>query len=241
MANDFKDKKVGELVVENFEYAPILQKYGIDFCCGGNVSFEKACAKAGANMEKVVKDLNAVSDTEVLAGLDFKTWPLDLLIDYVLKYHHRRIREKAPQIEELLNKVTKAHGANHPELREVRDLFHQASLALHEHLPKEENILFPYVYELMDAAEEGRKPEIFHCGAITNPIGVMEYEHNLEGERFRKISMLTNDYEVPEDACESYKLVMKMLKKFEEDLHQHIHLENNIIFPEAIELQSKEC
>lgn len=236
MDKDIRNKKVGELVVRNFDYTPVLQKYGIDFCCGGDALFEDACAKAGADPDKVIAELDIVDNADSI-GVDFKEWSLDLLVDYILKYHHRKIREKTPIIEELLTTVVNAHGENHPELKEVRTLFHQAALSLYEHLPKEENILFPYVYELLSAKDEGRNPVKFHCGAISNPISVMEYEHNLEGERFRKISMLTKDYKVPEDGCNSYKLLMKMLKEFETDLHQHIHLENNIVFPQAIELQ----
>ena len=140
-----------------------------------------------------------------------------------MKIHHRGIRAKGPQIEALLTKVTEAHSKNHPDLS------------------KEENVLFPYVYEMFQAKEEGLKVAKFHCGTILYPIEVMEDEHNHEGERFEKISSLTNGFTAPEDACASFRLVLQQLKQFEEALHEHIHLENNIIFPRALELEKKEA
>ena len=163
------------------------------------------------------------------------------VIIYVLKIHHRGIRAKGPQIEALLTKVTEAHSKNHPELLQVQALFRDSLLDLENHLSKEENVLFPYVYEMFQAKEEGLKIAEFHCGTILYPIEVMEDEHNHEGERFEKISSLTNGFTAPEDACASFRLVLQQLKQFEEALHEHIHLENNIIFPRALELEKKEA
>lgn len=158
-----------------------------------------------------------------------------------MKIHHRGIRAKGPQIEALLTKVTEAHSKNHPELLQVQALFRDSLLDLENHLSKEENVLFPYVYEMFQAKEEGLKIVEFHCGTILYPIEAMEDEHNHEGERFEKISSLTNGFTAPEDACASFRLVLQQLKQFEEALHEHIHLENNIIFPRALELEKKEA
>lgn len=189
----------------------------------------------------VAHELNELQENTVSNAPDFAGWPIDLLIDYVLKIHHRGIRAKGPQIEALLTKVTEAHSKNHPELLQVQALFRDSLLDLENHLSKEENVLFPYVYEMFQAKEEGLKVAKFHCGTILYPIEVMEDEHNHEGERFEKISSLTNGFTAPEDACASFRLVLQQLKQFEEALHEHIHLENNIIFPRALELEKKEA
>ena len=150
-------------------------------------------------------------------------------------------RNRGIDPEALLAKVTEAHSKNHPELLQVQALFRDSLLDLENHLSKEENVLFPYVYEMFQAKEEGLKVAKFHCGTILYPIEVMEDEHNHEGERFEKISSLTNGFTAPEDACASFRLVLQQLKQFEEALHEHIHLENNIIFPRALELEKKEA
>ena len=232
---------VGQIVAGNFDTTKVFSRYHIDFCCHGNTPFAEACRNRGIDPEAVARELNELQENTVSNAPDFAGWPIDLLIDYVLKIHHRGIRAKGPQIEALLAKVTEAHSKNHPELLQVQALFRDSLLDLENHLSKEENVLFPYVYEMFQAKEEGLKIVEFHCGTILYPIEVMEDEHNHEGERFEKISSLTNGFTAPEDACASFRLVLQQLKQFEETLHEHIHLENNIIFPRALELEKKEA
>lgn len=202
---------VGQIVAGNFDTTKVFSRYHIDFCCHGNTPFAEACRNRGIDPEAVARELNELQENTVSNAPDFAGWPIDLLIDYVLKIHHRGIRAKGPQIEALLTKVTEAHSKNHPELLQVQALFRDSLLDLENHLSKEENVLFPYVYD------------------------------NHEGERFEKISSLTNGFTAPEDACASFRLVLQQLKQFEEALHEHIHLENNIIFPRALELEKKEA
>ena len=233
---NYKQMSVGQIVADRFENASVFKKYGIDFCCGGEISFIRACEKANVSTDKLIEEMEQTSSS-ASESIDFKSWPLDLLVDYVLKIHHRGIREKGPQIMELLNKVAQVHGDNHPELLEVKTHFYESLVDLGQHLEKEEQVLFPYIYEMAEAQLNNKPVEEFHCGSVQYPISAMMGEHDAEGERYRLISELTNGYTAPADACGSYRLVLNMLQEFEYNLHTHIHVENNIIFPRAIELE----
>ena len=230
---------VGDIAAENPAAADVLDRLGVDFCCHGQTPFAIACGLAGQDPADVAKALDAVKG-EALAGKpDFKAWPTDLLADYVLKIHHRGIRRDGPDILRLLEKVQNAHGDNHPELYEVGELFEASYNALLMHLQKEENVLFPYIYRLCQAKLQNFKASSFHCGSVAAPINVMEHEHADEGDRHARIEALTNGYTPPADACGSYALLLKKLKAFRDDLHEHIHLENNLIFPRALGLEKE--
>lgn len=237
--NKLEGLTVGEIVSQNIAYAKVFQTHGIDFCCGGDILLLEAVKMVGVNIKELVRDLNAVntSDTVIVRALNFDAWSLDLLIDYIFKFHHNYIKTEGNKIYELIGKVVKAHGNTDPHLREVQSLFAASLVDLNEHLAKEENILFPFIMEILNTHQRGASLPEFHCGSIENPIRVMEQEHNDEGARFRVISELTNSYSIPPHACASYKLVLEELKQFEDNLHIHIHVENNILFPKAIKLQ----
>lgn len=235
---ELKNKTIGAIVAENFATADIFRKYGIDFCCHGNVDFEEACAKAQVSIENISKELESANGT-TSTGADFSHWPYDLLIDYVLKIHHRGIRREGPNILRLLDTVVEKHGATHPELAEVRELFEHSLQDLDLHLSKEENVLFPYLYRLFEAADNGLYIEPIHCGSVSHPIEAMMADHSNEGERYKKINQLTNNYRVPKDACNGYKLLLSKIKLFEINLNEHIHLENNIIFPAGIRIEKE--
>lgn len=235
---DYKKMTVGQIVADNFGNAEIFDKYGIDFCCHRSVLLPEASQKAGADVNEVIKNIeNATLSTS--ESIDFKSWPLDLLVDYILKIHHRNIRSKGPKLQELLDKVCHVHGNKHPTLYNVQVLFQQSLSDLNQHLDKEELVLFPYIYEMVKAKLDNTVLQEFHCGSIQAPISVMLAEHDAEGERYRHIERLTNGYSAPDDACDSYRLLLQELKDFETALHQHIHLENNIVFPRAIELETE--
>lgn len=235
---DYKKMTVGQIVADNFSNAEVFDKYGIDFCCHGSVLLPEASQKAGADVNEVIKDIENVT-LPTSESIDFKSWPLDLLVDYILKIHHRNIRIKGPKLQELLDKVCQVHGDKHPTLYNVQVLFQQSLSDLNQHLDKEELVLFPYIYEMVKAKLDKTVLQEFHCGSIKAPISVMMAEHDAEGERYRHIERLTNGYTVPDDACNSYRLLLQELKDFETALHQHIHLENNIVFPRAIQLETE--
>lgn len=236
---DILHKSVGDIVAEKFATAQVFKRYGIDFCCHGHVSLEDACADAGVSAGQVVKALQEEESAVAGGGIPFASWPLDLLIDYVLKIHHRGIRSKGPELLELIAKVRRVHGEAHPELDELYRLVSVSLEDLEMHLQKEENVLFPYLYELFEASQQGRIIGAMHCGSIANPIGVMHMEHENEGSRYLHIREITGGFRVPDDACASYRLMLAQLEAFVDALFEHIHIENNILFPKFLELEQE--
>ena len=250
---DWKHTSVGQIVADDFAAASVFKKYGIDFCCHGEVTLEKACADLGLAVEEVEQAL--LHQGEAGNGqIPFASWPLDLLMDYILKIHHRgirarpaevlkifsftlRIRARGPELLALLEKVERVHGEVHPELHELRVLVSESLEDLEMHLQKEENVLFPYLYELYAAKEQGQRMAPMHCGTIANPIRVMKMEHEGEGNRYLHIIQLTNHFSVPQDGCASYRLLMQELEAFVDALFEHIHLENNLLFPRFEEIE----
>ncbi|MCO5261076.1 MAG: iron-sulfur cluster repair di-iron protein [Crocinitomicaceae bacterium] len=239
MSNISEQNNIGELVAADYRTASVFSKYGIDFCCNGNRSIGEACNADSIDANKVVYDLNEATTTQSSSSIDYSSWPLDLLADYVEKKHHRYVEAKTGEIKPYLSKIARVHGGRHPELVEVEELFNKSAGELAQHMKKEELILFPFIRKMVKAKDSGQPLQVSSFGTVENPIDAMKHDHNAEGERFRKISALTNGYTVPEDGCTTYRVTLSMLKEFEEDLHLHIHLENNILFPKSIELEKQ--
>jgi regulator of cell morphogenesis and NO signaling len=189
------------------------------------------------NIDSLLSELTVAAQVNDNPTTDFNSWPLDLLAVYIEKKHHRYVESRITEIKPLLAKIVKVHGEIHPELLEVEELFLGAAGELTAHMKKEEFILFPFVKKLVQADESKSELTLGHFGTVANPIAMMMDEHSAEGERFRKIAALTNDYTPPKDACTTYTVTFSLLKEFEQDLHLHIHLENNILFPKAVELE----
>ena len=235
-SNPFANKNIGEIVAADFSTAQVFKQYGIDFCCHGDTKVVSACQKLGINIEEVEEALLHLPDSQNY-NIPFESWPLDLLIDYVLKIHHRGIRAKGPGLLALIEKVRTVHGENHPELDELYASVKESLEDLESHLLKEENVLFPYLLDLFEASQQGTTVPPMHCGTIQNPIRMMRLEHANEGDRYFHIQELTHNYDVPEDGCASYRLMMHDLEDFMNNLFEHIHIENNIIFPKFVELE----
>lgn len=231
-----QERTIGEIVAQDYRAAAVFKKYKIDFCCNGNRSLQDATEKKGISVEEIERELENLSEIGE-ENIDVNRWPLDLLADYVEKTHHRYIKEKSPILLQFLNKIMRVHGERHPELYEVYDLFEESVRDLGEHLEKEERILFPFIRKMMEAKQTGTSLETAHFGSVENPVAMMMHEHDQEGERFRKIADLTSDYQYPADACSTYQVAFKMLEEFQDDLHKHIHTENNILFPKSVELE----
>lgn len=230
---------IGELVARDYRAASVFKKYGIDFCCQGNRTIQDACKAKNIDASSVLADLNEANKASTASFIDYQSWPLDLLVDYIEKKHHRYVEDKTQEIKPYLDKICRVHGDRHPELLEINNLFNEAAGELAAHMKKEELILFPFVRKIAKAKQENAKLEAPHFGTVENPIQMMMHEHNTEGERFRKIENLSNNYTPPVDACNTYRVTFALLKEFEADLHLHIHLENNILFPKAIELEKQ--
>ncbi|WP_439483364.1 iron-sulfur cluster repair di-iron protein [Cyclobacterium plantarum] len=231
---------IGALVAKDYRLATVFESFGIDFCCKGNRSIEKACEKQKINSQTVWAAVNKMLESSTDGMHDFNFWPLDLLADYIEKKHHRYVEDRIPLLQQYLDKLCKVHGNAHPELFEITELFNQSAGDLTAHMKKEEFILFPYVRKMAKdqeiPASEQAKP---HFGTVKNPIRMMMDEHENEGDRFEKIAALTSDFTPPGDACSTYRVTFALLDEFKTDLHQHIHLENNILFPKAIEMEEK--
>ncbi|MBK8243638.1 MAG: iron-sulfur cluster repair di-iron protein [Saprospiraceae bacterium] len=230
---------IGELVARDYRTASVFKKYSIDFCCQGNRTIQEACEKKNIDTKKVLEDLVAIMEAKSESTTDYQSWPLDLLADYIEKKHHRYVQEKTLEIQPYLDKICKVHGERHPELLKIKEEFNASACELAAHMKKEELILFPFIRKMTKAKLENTKVDAAHFGTVKNPIQMMMNEHTVEGHRFMKIEELTNNYTPPQDACNTYRVSFALLKEFEQDLHLHIHLENNILFPKAIEIEKE--
>jgi len=234
-----EDQTIGELVAQDYRTASVFQSLGIDFCCKGNRTISEVCEDRGIDSTLLIENLEESITVQNDKSTDYKSWPIDLLTDYIEKKHHRYVEEKTLEIKPYLDKVCKVHGGRHPELFEINEQFIAAAGELAAHMKKEELILFPYIRKMAKAKLENSKLNAPQFGTVQNPIQMMMQEHTTEGDRFRKIEELSNNYNPPQDACNTYKVTFALLKEFEQDLHLHIHLENNILFPKAIELEKQ--
>ena len=228
-------RTVAEIVADNYKAAYVFKKYGIDFCCGGQVSVSEICKKKDINLSDLERDLADINLT-ALTSNDFNHWKLDFLIDYIINVHHIYVSENIPFIKECADKVAKVHGQHYKEVVEINTLFNTVAEELMLHMHKEETILFPFIKELVKAQNEKQTLQNFPFGTIQNPIRMMEMEHESAGNTFKKIATLSNNYTPPPEACNTYNVLYAKLQEFEEDLHKHIHLENNILFPKAIKM-----
>ena len=232
------NKTIGEMVADDFRTASVFSANKIDFCCKGNRTLDEVCNQKGLDVYDVLAQLEKATESNN-STIDFNTWELDLLIDYIEKKHHRYVEEKAPILLSFLLKLEQVHGAAHPELFEIKNLFKRTADELTQHMKKEELILFPYIKKMVEADRTKSALSAPGFGSVANPIAMMMEEHENEGNRFEKIVAISNNYTPPADGCNTYKVTFQMLQEFESDLHTHIHLENNILFPKAIVLQEK--
>lgn len=237
--NISKEDIIGVIVADDYRTASVFEQAGIDFCCNGNRSIEAACDEQHLNTDVLISRLqNAINTSPANDGAcDYISWPLDLLADFIEKKHHRYVTTQIPVIQSLLEKIVRVHGEKHPELSEIKVHFDACAGELAEHMKKEELMLFPFIRKMVQAKQEGHKEAAAPFGTVRNPIRMMMHEHDTEGERFRRIKQLSNQYTAPEDGCNTYRAAFATLKAFEDDLHLHIHLENNILFPKSVELE----
>ncbi|MGE0103662.1 MAG: iron-sulfur cluster repair di-iron protein [Blastocatellales bacterium] len=225
---------VAELALNNPASTRVLEKYGIDYCCGGRRPIGEACREAGVDFDTLVGMIEAAP----AGGADWRQEPVSRLIDHILETHHVFTRSELARITGLLDKVCNRHGENHPELLNLRERFEVLRGDLIPHMLKEEQVLFPYLRQLEHAVDTGARPPEPFFMTVRNPVRMMEREHDTAGDLLRELRALTHDYTPPEDACMSYKALFNALSDIEADLHRHIHLENNVLFPRAVEMES---
>lgn len=228
---------LAELTTKDIRNAQIFKKYGLDFCCNGHKTVQQACAEKGIDVTSIEQELQqTVKAPGTSRALPYNEWNPDFLADYIVNTHHSYLRKNLPDIRAYAKKVMQVHGGRHPELVKVHSLVEAVGTELLEHMQKEEQDLFPIIKQLVASKNSGTKPH-FAAGTLKNTIDEMEKEHTSVGDNFHELRHLTNDYMLPEDACASYSLLFRMLDEAEDDVHVHIHLENNILFPKALQLE----
>lgn len=235
----FLERTVGELVAEDYRAAEVFKKNGIDFCCGGKKTLAEVCMQKGLDANTLESELEQLDEVMAASRLNFRDWDLPFLVDYIMNVHHRYVLEKIPQIVQYAKKVALVHSQAYPETVTIAQRFEQLAEELFTHLEKEEHILFPYVKRLWEVREDEGRIVAPPFGSAQNPIRVMEAEHEFAGETMHEIRRLSNDFKPPEGACNTYRVLYKLLEEFETDLHQHVHLENNILFPKAVKLEKE--
>ena len=233
------EKTIRELALENLAATQVFERLGIDYCCGGNHTLEQACHAANIPVDQVLKSLEEAQQSSPAnsSGGDWRREPLGDLVSHIINTHHKYTRDATARLTPLLAKVCSVHGANHPELLELRDLFTGLTQELTVHLMKEEKVLFPYIVRMEEAVIEKAPILPPPFGTVQNPVAMMEHEHDSAGNALRAMREISHGYAAPSDACASYQAIYKALAELEADLHQHIHLENNILFPRAIEME----
>lgn len=231
------EETLGQIAAKDLRKAQIFKKHGLDFCCGGKKTVKEACAEKGLDVATVEQELQQADKVPSSRPLPYNEWNLDFLADYIINTHHTYIRKNLPDIKTYANKVMRVHGDHHPELAKVNQLVEAVNAELTAHMHKEEQILFPYIKQLVSAKTHSQQFQRSPFGTVRNPINMMEMEHESVGNNLDGLRECTNNYSLPEDACASYSLLYRMLDEFEEDLHLHIHLENNILFPKALKLE----
>lgn len=232
---------VKELAIEVPGATRVFEKLGIDYCCGGGKTLGDACAAVGLQSDEVVRRLEAASQVEPRPAEEGK-WPnesLAALIDFIISKHHFFTIQELDRIQALLARVRSVHAERHPQLLEIEDLFNSLKADLNLHMKKEEIILFPYIIALEDAVANGRLAPSPMFGTVKNPIRMMRMEHDTAGEILRNIRKLSSNFAAPADACTSFQTLYEAIEGLEQDLHQHIHLENNVLFPRAESLEGQ--
>ncbi len=233
------EQTVKDMVTADYRTASVFERYSIDFCCGGKKSLELACAEAGVDPADVRKDLAALTPGSAAPRDQYADWPLDALVEHIVRTHHAYVRRMAPVVVAHTAKIASVHGTNHPELHAIAGQVAFVVEELTRHMQKEELILFPYIRTLAAADRDGRSIPPPPFGSIRNPIRMMEQEHVTAGDAFKYVRGASLGYTVPADGCTTYRVTYSELDEFERDLHQHVHLENNILFPGAIALEEK--
>ena len=232
-----RDATIGEVVAKDFRAARIFENYGLDYCCGGKKTISDVCSSKGIDPDKLITELSILPENSDIRSNRFTEWEPDFLIDYIVNNHHNYVTSSLPVISNHSLKVASKHGERRPEVIRIAELFTAVKSDLEIHLQKEEKMLFPYIKKLALAVRNDLDLEYPPFGTVQNPIKVMESEHDVAGRLLDNIRELSNNYTPPPDACETYKVLYSELKEFENDLHVHVHLENNILFPKSLKLE----
>ncbi len=232
------ETRVNEIALSNPGARRVLEDAGVDYCCGGGKSLQDACLHAGVTADEILKRLRQNSELRDSGDTQWISAPLAALTRHIRERHHRYVRDSIPRVRALLAKIREKHGLKHCEIEEIEKLFGDVAREMTAHMQKEEQILFPYIDALERSASGSGSVEPPFFQTVRNPIHAMMKEHDSAGDLVKRIRKASNDYKAPPDACTSYQATYQELRQFEEDLHLHVHLENNILFPRTVELEA---
>jgi len=223
---------VGAVVARDYRAAAVLEKYGIDFCCGGNIPLAEACRDKGVDPEALRLELEQAAARPLDRSQNYDAWALPFLADYIVNTHHVYLRENIPTISAYARKIAQVHGAGHPEVVEIAGIFDKLSAEMTLHLQKEEEQLFPAIKKLVSLEKQG-EAAAGDVEELRKVLAELSHEHDEVGAAVHEIRRLAGNYTVPGDVCNTFMVTYQKLREFEDDLHKHVHLENNILFPKA--------
>jgi len=227
---------IGEIVAADFRTAKVFESHGIDFCCGGKVALATICSEKGFDLATIIRELVAVQNTPADRSQNYSSWTLPFLADYIVNTHHAYLKENDAQIAAYARKIAGVHGAHHPEVIEIAAIFDKIATDMTAHLKEEEEVFFPALKRADAARVSGTAPEAKDRDTIRVSLLRLHREHEEIGDAVHAIRHLAKDYAIPGDVCNTFMVTYQKLKEFEDDLHRHVHLENNILFPKAADL-----
>ena len=230
------EKTIGEIVADDYRTAKVFENHGIDFCCGGNVALAATCTEKGIDLATITGELEAVKSEPVERSQNYASWELPFLADYIINAHHAYLKENTGQIAAYAHKIAAVHGAHHPEVIEIAAIFDKIAADLAAHLREEEEVFFPAIKRADAARKAGSAPEAKDIETIRNSLKKLSHEHEEIGDAIHTIRHLAKEYAIPGDVCNTFVVTYQKLKEFEDDLHKHVHLENNILFLKAAQL-----
>ena len=227
---------VGEFVAGDFRTAKVFEKYGIDFCCGGKVPISAICKEKGIDLATILREIETAKSEPLERSQNYAAWEPSFLADYICNAHHTYLKENTGQISAYAQKIAEVHGAHHPEVIEIARIFAKIATDMAAHLREEEEVLFPAIKRIDTARKAGSAPEARDLEALKSCLAKLNQEHDEIGDAVHTIRHLAKGYAIPDDVCNTYAVTYQKLKEFEDDLHKHVHLENNILFPKAAQL-----
>ncbi len=230
---DPSPKTIGEIVAQDYRAAAVFEKYGIDFCCGGQTFLTTACQAKDLDFKSVQREIETVKKEPLERSHDYAAWSLSFLSDYIVNTHHAYLNQEMGPIGSYAHKIVDVHGGNHPELTKIATIFDKITSDMEGHLREEEEIFFPAIKRVEAATKNGSTPQDTDCEVIKASLKKLCHEHEEIGDAVHAIRHLAKDYVIPEDVCNTFVVTYEKLKEFEEDLHRHVHLENNILFLKA--------
>jgi regulator of cell morphogenesis and NO signaling len=227
---------IGAIVAADYRTAKVFETHGIDFCCGGKVALSAICQEKGINPDALLREIEEIKSEQIDRSQNYTSWELPFLVDYIVSTHHAYLKENDVKIATYARKIAEVHGAHHPEVVEIATIFEKIATDMTAHLREEEEVFFPAIKRADAERKTGNAASEGDCNIIKNSLEKLGREHEEIGDAIHAIRHLSKDYAIPKDTCNTFMITYQMLKEFEDDLHKHVHLENNILFPKASQL-----